>query len=236
MNEIRSATELPAIRRDIELRTEDGHVLVGELSVPESGRPVGTLLFLHPLPTAGGYMDSHIIRKAALRLPAMAGIAVLRFNFRGVTSPRGRSEGEFGHGIDERMDLEAALEFIRAEGLPAPWVVGWSFGTEVALNHAINHDVAGIILLAPPLHRTTPETLDRWNDNSTPIVAVIPEHDDYLKPEEARKRFAGVPRIDIVEVKDGKHLWVGEKQTYRVLSEIVERVNPSALPLPTTFD
>ncbi|MEY3310472.1 MAG: hypothetical protein RL107_608 [Actinomycetota bacterium] len=236
MNEIRSASELPAIRRDIELRTEDGHVLVGELSVPESGRPVATLLFLHPLPTAGGYMDSHIIRKAALRLPAMAGIAVLRFNFRGVTSPRGRSEGEFGHGIDERMDLEAALAFIRAEGLPAPWVVGWSFGTEVALNHAINHDVAGLILLAPPLHRTTPETLDRWNDNSTPIVAVIPEHDDYLKPEEARKRFAGVPRIDIVEVKDGKHLWVGEKQTYRVLSEIVERVNPSALPLPTTFD
>jgi hypothetical protein len=86
------------------------------------------------------------------------------------------------------------------------------------------------------LHRTTPETLARWNENSTPIVAVIPEHDDYLKPAEARERFAVVPRIDIVEVEDGKHLWVGEKQTYRVLSEIVERVNPSALPLPTTFD
>jgi alpha/beta superfamily hydrolase len=235
MNEIRSTTELPAIRRDIELHTKDGHVLVGELSVPESGSPVGTLLFLHPLPTAGGYMDSHIIRKAALRLPAMAGLAVLRFNFRGVTSPRGRSEGEFGHGVDERLDLEAALEFIHAEGLPSPWVIGWSFGTEVALNHTINHDVAGLILLAPPLHRTTPETLDRWNENSTPIVAVIPEHDDYLRPEEARERFAVVPRIEIVEVKDGKHLWVGEKQTYRVLSEIVERVNPSALPLPTTF-
>ena len=39
MNEIRSTTELPAIRRDIELHTEDGHVLVGELSVPESGTP-----------------------------------------------------------------------------------------------------------------------------------------------------------------------------------------------------
>ena len=235
MEEIRSSTELPAIRRDIELLTEDGHVLVGELSVPQSGAPVGTLLFLHPLPTAGGYMDSHIIRKAALRLPAMAGLAVLRFNFRGVTSPRGSSQGEFGHGVDERMDLEAALAFLRAEGLPAPWVVGWSFGTEVALNHTIDHDVAGVILLAPPLHRTTTETLDRWNGNSTPIVALIPEHDDYLKPDEARERFAVVPRIEIVEVKGGKHLWVGEKQTYRVLSEIVERVNPSALPLPTTF-
>jgi alpha/beta superfamily hydrolase len=235
MTEIRATTELPANRRDIELVTEDGHVLVGELSVPKLVPPVGTVLFLHPLPTAGGYMDSHIIRKAALRLPALADLAILRFNFRGVTSPRGTSEGEFGHGVDERMDLEAALEFLRAEGLPKPWVVGWSFGTEVALNHTIDHDVAGLILLAPPLHRTTAETLVRWNANHTPIVAVIPEHDDYLKPDEARERFAIVPRIEIVEVKEGKHLWVGEKQTYRVLSEIVERVNPTALPLPTEY-
>ena len=233
--EIRATTELPAIRRDIELLTADGHVLVGELSLPEGRPPVGTVLFLHPLPTAGGYMDSHIIRKAALRLPALADLAILRFNFRGVTSPRGTSQGEFGEGVDERMDLEAALAFVKSEGLPTPWVVGWSFGTEVALNHAIDHDVAGLILLAPPLHRTTPETLERWNRNATPIVAVVPEHDDYLKPDEARARFAVIPRVEVVEVEEGKHLWVGEKQTYRVLSEIVERVNPAALPLPTEF-
>jgi alpha/beta superfamily hydrolase len=233
--EIRATTELPAIRRDIELLTADGHVLVGELSLPEGRPPIGTVLFLHPLPTAGGYMDSHIIRKAALRLPALADLAILRFNFRGVTSPRGTSQGEFGEGVDERMDLEAALAFVKSEGLPTPWVVGWSFGTEVALNHAIDHDVAGLILLAPPLHRTTPETLERWNRNATPIVAVVPEHDDYLKPDEARARFAVIPRLEVVEVEEGKHLWVGEKQTYRVLSEIVERVNPAALPLPTEF-
>lgn len=233
--EIRATTELPAIRRDIELLTADGHVLVGELSLPEGRPPVGSVLFLHPLPTAGGYMDSHIIRKAALRLPALADLAILRFNFRGVTSPRGTSQGEFGEGVDERMDLEAALAFVKSEGLPTPWVVGWSFGTEVALNHAIDHDVAGLILLAPPLHRTTPETLERWNRNATPIVAVVPEHDDYLKPDEARARFAVIPRVEVVEVEEGKHLWVGEKQTYRVLSEIVERVNPAALPLPTEF-
>jgi len=235
MTEIRSTTELPARRRDIEMTTEDGLVLVGELSVPENADPVGTVLFLHPLPTAGGYMDSHILRKAALRLPAMAEIAVLRFNFRGVTSPRGTSQGVFGEGIDERFDLEAAVEFVRTEGLPTPWLVGWSFGTEVALNHSLDLDVAGLILLSPPLHRTSVATLERWNDNTTPIVAVIPELDDYLKPAEARERFAVIPRADIVEVGDGRHLWVGEKQASRVLSEIVERVNPSALPLPTTW-
>jgi hypothetical protein len=63
----------------------------------------------------------------------------------------------------------------------------------------------------------------------------VPEHDDYLKPAEARDRFATVPRIEVVEVEDGKHLWVGEQQTFRVLSEIVKRLNPAALPLPTHF-
>lgn len=235
MTEIRSATELPARRRDVEFTTADGFVLVGELSVPESTPAVGTIVFLHPLPTAGGYMDSHIIRKAALRLPAMADIAVLRFNFRGVSSPRGTSQGEFGHGVTEQFDLTAALAFVQSEGLPTPWVVGWSFGTEVALNHSHDLDVAGLILLSPPLHRTSVEALERWNANATPIVALVPELDDYLQPVEARERFAVVPRVEIVAVEEGKHLWVGEKQTYRVLSEIVERVNPAALPLPTTW-
>jgi hypothetical protein len=36
-------------------------------------------------------------------------------------------------------------------------------------------------------------------------------------------------------VEGGKHLWVGEAQTFRVLSEIVARANPAALPLPTEF-
>jgi hypothetical protein len=67
------------------------------------------------------------------------------------------------------------------------------------------------------------------------IVALVPELDDYLQPAEARERFAVIPRLEIVEVADGKHLWVGEKQTYRVLSEIVARVNPAALPLPTDY-
>ncbi|MBA4246987.1 MAG: alpha/beta hydrolase [Microbacterium sp.] len=229
---IRSATVLPAVRTETELHTPDGLTLVGELSVPESHDPVATLVCLHPLPTAGGYMDSHIIRKAAARLPALADIAVLRFNFRGVSSPRGTSEGSFGHGDDERLDLDAAMAFVAERGLPDPWLLGWSFGTEVALKHGLEHDVVGAILLSPPLHRTTAAEVAAWSGSGKRLVVVVPELDDYLRPPEALERFASVPEREFVAVDGGKHLWVGENQTVRVLTEIVARLNPAVLPLP----
>ncbi len=232
---IRSATVLPATRTDIELRTPDGLTLVGELSMPESHDPVATLVCLHPLPTAGGYMDSHIIRKAAARLPALADIAVLRFNFRGVSSPRGTSEGSFGHGDDERFDLDAAMAFVAERGLPDPWLLGWSFGTEVALKHGLEHPVVGAILLSPPLHRTSAEEVAAWAGSGKCLVVVVPELDDYLRPPEALERFASVPEREFVAVEGGKHLWVGENQTVRVLSEIVARLNPAVLPLPAEW-
>ncbi|MEG8036061.1 hypothetical protein QP157_12285 [Sphingomonas sp. LR61] len=101
--EIRSATQLPARRTDVELVTDDHLTLVGELAEPESRSARGTVVTLHPLPTAHGFMDSHVLKKAAARLPALADIAVLRFNFRSVTSPRGTSEGVFGEGVSEGL-------------------------------------------------------------------------------------------------------------------------------------
>jgi alpha/beta superfamily hydrolase len=233
--EIRAGVELPARREDIELHTEDGLTLVGEIALPLEREPVATLVCLHPLPTHGGFMDSHVIRKMAARLPALADLAVLRFNFRGVTSPRGTSQGSFGDGIDERLDLAAAMAFVAERGLPNPWLVGWSFGTEVALKHGRPFPIAGVILLSPPLRRTKPDELAPWADRGVPVVALVPELDDFLTPDAARERFAVLPEVQLVAVDDAKHLWVGETHTFRVLSEIVQRVNPAALPLPTTW-
>lgn len=234
--EIRGSTVLPARREDIVLVTRDGLNLVGELALPESGDPVATMVCLHPLPTAGGYMDSHVLRKAAWRLPALANIAVLRFNTRGTTSPRGTSEGQFDGGVSERWDVAAAMDFVRERALPQPWLVGWSFGTELALKYGREHPIEGAILLSPPLHRATAEEVAAWAGDSRRLVALIPELDDFLRPAEARERFASVPTLEFVAVEQGKHLWVGENQTYRVLTEIVQRMNPLALPLPQTWD
>jgi alpha/beta superfamily hydrolase len=233
--DIRAGVELPAAREDIELRTEDGLTLVGELATPVDRAPVATLVTLHPLPTAGGFMDSHIIRKAAARLPALAGLAVLRFNTRGTTSPRGTSDGRFGDGVDERADVAAAMRFVADRGLPHPWLLGWSFGTELALKYGLEHPVEGAILLSPPLRRTSEAELRRWADAPQRLVALVPEYDDFLRPAEAAQRFSVLPRIEQIDVAGGKHLWVGESQTRRVLDEIVAVVNPAALPLPTQW-
>ena len=110
--DIRANTVLPADRRPVTLETADGLHLVGELALPESGRPVATLVTLHPLPSGGGMMDSHVLKKMAWRLPALADLAVLRFNTRGTSSVQGTSEGSFGEAVDEQYDVAAALDLV----------------------------------------------------------------------------------------------------------------------------
>lgn len=235
--EIRSGTELPARRTDIELVTDDHLTLVGELAEPLEHPARGTIVTLHPLPTAHGFMDSHVLKKAAARLPALADIAVLRFNFRSVTSPRGTSEGVFGGGESEGFDLRAAVLETVDRGLPTPWLVGWSFGTEVILKHAREHveagRIAGVVLLSPPLHRTTDAELARWADVTVPVVALVPEHDDFLRPDEAARRFAVAPNVRVVPVEGAKHLWVGERYVRIVLDAVAELVVAGSAPLPT---
>jgi uncharacterized protein len=238
MSDIRAATVLPATRTPVGLETEDGLRLVGELAVPAERPPAATLITLHPLPTHGGMMDSHVLRKASYRLPALADLAVLRFNTRGTTSDHGTSEGSFGDGELERFDVAAAIQYAVARNLPDLWLLGWSFGTELTLKWGDDPHVQGAILLSPPLRRATDADLDRWAASGKPLVALVPELDDYLRPDEARARFARVPQAEVIGVNGAKHLWVGEPYVRIVLNEIVRRLNPAALTdgaLPTEW-
>jgi uncharacterized protein len=232
---IRANSVLPAERQDIELQTADGLTLVGELALPLGRPPVATLICLHPLPTHGGMMDSHVFRKAAWRLPALAGVAVLRFNTRGTSSVRGTSQGSFDNGAGERFDVAAAIEFAEFHDLPNVWLLGWSFGTDLTLMHGLDPAVAGAILLSPPLRFSQPSHLTAWAADGKPLVALVPELDDYLRPAEAEQRFAVVPQAEVIGVDGAKHLWVGDSE--RVLDEITAKLAPSvSLPLPDSWD
>ncbi|WP_203659135.1 alpha/beta hydrolase [Actinocatenispora rupis] len=231
---IRANSILPARREDIELHTADGVTLVGELATPLDRPPVATVVCLHPLPTHGGMMDSHLYRKAAWRLPALAGLAVLRFNSRGTSSLRGTSGGRFDEARGERFDVAAAIEYAEFQDLPDVWLLGWSFGTDLTLMYGCDPAVRGAILLSPPLRYAGASDLATWAESGKPVTALVPELDDYLRPAEARERFAAVPQAEVVGVPGARHLWVGHAEL--VLDEIVRRVAPAAFPLPRTWD
>jgi alpha/beta superfamily hydrolase len=187
---------------------------------------------LHPNPAGGGMMDSHIYKKAANRLPAMTGITIVRFNTRGTASEAGTSTGSYDDGVSEKFDVEAMIKYCyETLGITDLWVCGWSFGTDLALKYARDSRIKGLILLSPPLKYSQESDLDFWVSDPRPITALIPEFDDYLVPEEARKRFARITHINLIAVDGGKHLWVGEPAVHRVLSEITQIVAPQRLPL-----
>jgi alpha/beta superfamily hydrolase len=94
--------------------------------------PVAAAVVCHGHPLYGGIMHFKVVFRAAKALQS-AGLAVLRFNFRGV----GRSEGTHDHGAGEQEDARAALFELqdRFPGLPLV-VGGFSFGSVVALRVA----------------------------------------------------------------------------------------------------
>lgn len=227
---------LPAVRQPLRFVTADGLELVGEIALPVEKSPVATIVCVHPLPTHGGMMDSHVLRKMSWRLPALADIAVLRFNTRGTSSAAGTSQGEFDAAHGEGLDLHAAIKQAASFGGGEMWLLGWSFGTDVVLKHGNVDPVAGAILLSPPLRYTSVEELVTWEGSARKVVAFVPEFDDFLPPGPAREAFSVAPCIQVVAVPEAKHLWVGEKFVSDLLDRIVEVIRPGAGPLPREWD
>jgi hypothetical protein len=187
-------------------------------------------------------MDSHIIRKASLRLPALADISVLRFNTRGTESPHGRSAGEFDEARSEQFDVEAAIAAGRAERAPRLVLLGWSFGTDLMLKFGRQPGVDAVVLLSPPLRYTSDEELQAWahpvagGAAPIPMTVLVPELDDFLRPAEAKHRFAVVPQAEVAGVESAKHLWVGERYVQRVLDTVASVALRRPVSLPHTWE
>ncbi len=97
------------------------------LMVPEAP-PVAAAVVCHAHPLQGGMMHFKVVFRAAKALQS-AGLAALRFNFRGV----GRSEGTYDHGAGEQEDARAALFEVQDRFPRLPLVLGgFSFGSTVA--------------------------------------------------------------------------------------------------------
>lgn len=110
------------------IATSDGLTLEG-VWTEASGEAVGVVVFCHPDPRQRGTMHAPLMRAVARSL-GIAGLHVLRFNFRGV----GGSEGARGDGSAEIEDVAAAVAAARSKYPDlAAGVAGWSFGAVTAL-------------------------------------------------------------------------------------------------------
>jgi alpha/beta superfamily hydrolase len=187
--------------RRLELRTGDGVVLEAEAVVPTGAR--GAVVLAHPHPLHGGTMRSLITSELFAALPGR-GLAVLRFNFRGVEG----SGGTHGDGHDEVRDVEAAVAELarRAPGVPLV-IAGWSFGGDTSL--AVTDDrVAGWFPIAPPLRILPLDELVASRD-PRPKLAVIPGRDQINPPETALPVLEGWRNTRAEVIEGGDHLLVG---------------------------
>jgi alpha/beta superfamily hydrolase len=100
-----------------------------EAIIKEPADPIAAAVICHPHPLGGGTMNNNVVYRLAKALHE-AGVAVLRFNFRGVGASTGRHDG----GAGEEDDALAALETIAQRHPRVPlWMAGFSFGARVGL-------------------------------------------------------------------------------------------------------
>src|SRR5262249_39589705 len=109
LSAIDSRSSIEAARR-IESHTISGPAgrLEALLEEPEDGPPRMAAVLCHPHPLYGGTMHNKVVYRMARGL-RRTGIAVTRFNFRGV----GASEGEHAHLEGEIEDARAVLAWLR---------------------------------------------------------------------------------------------------------------------------
>jgi alpha/beta superfamily hydrolase len=195
---------------DLVLHTADGLRLEAELVLPAA--PRGAVVACHPHPLHGGNMRSLVPGELFRHLPA-AGIAVLRFNFRGVEG----SEGSHGGGVDEALDVEAAIDTLAATVAGVPLVVAaWSFGADVSLK-VVDSRLAGWVAIAPPLAIVDPAVMEASSD-PRPKLLVVPEHDQFNPPDRAREVTAGWTATEIHVVNGADHFLVGRTDKVAALT------------------
>jgi uncharacterized protein len=196
------------------ITTADGVALEAEVAVPV--RTVAAVVLCHPHPLQGGTMRS-LLPSELFRLLPQRSIAALRFNFRGVEG----SGGTHGEGIDEALDVGAAISSLHADLPDASIVVcGWSFGADVSLS-VVDPNVAAWAAVAPPLRVIDLDAMAAAHD-PRPKLLIVPEHDQFDPPERVRRLTEGWQATTVEVIKGADHFLVG--RTDRVASLVVDLV------------
>jgi uncharacterized protein len=188
--------------------TDDGLTLEADLRLPEDRAAVGSAVICHAHPKMGGSKDYPLLWAIHAEL-ARNGFAVLAFNFRGVMG----SAGGYGGGVDELLDVRAAVGRAQQESDGPIVVCGWSFGAHVALRACLDDDrVAGLALVAIPLTGADPNLPampgpDRLRAYGRPVLLVSGSDDPYSPPDELRAQAGLMPKATVEIVPGASHFF-----------------------------
>jgi alpha/beta superfamily hydrolase len=186
----------------LDLHTLDGVRLAADLTVPSAPPgPPGAAVLCHPHPLYGGDRHHPLLTRLADRLAA-TGVATIRFDFRG----GGDSDGTHSEGVDERLDVVAAID-AAAEATDGPiWVMGYSFGAAVSLDVA-DPRAAGWVAVAPPLAMVSAVPLAATDHR--PVHLLVPLHDQYSPPESVTPIAARWTATELVVIDSADHFLAG---------------------------
>lgn len=206
----------------VTLTTIDGVDVAADIATAAVDRPIrGGVVLAHPHPLHGGDRHNSVVDGFFRVLPER-GFHTVRFDFRGA----GDSGGEHDGGDSERLDVAAAVDFL-APFNDDIWVIGYSFGSIVALN-VVEPRVSGWVAIAPPLAEGSPVLAGR---DPRPKLVLASEHDQFCPAPRARERCAGWPATTIVDVVGTDHFLQGRvNAVVERAIEFLEGISPSGPP------
>jgi alpha/beta superfamily hydrolase len=169
-----------------------------------AAEPRAAALVAHPHPLFGGTMHNNVVFRIARGLQR-AGVATVRFNFRGVEQSEGQHDGAGG----EDEDARAVLDWLAARhpGLPL-WAAGFSFGARTVASLGVQEPrIARVICVAMPCKVFDCSVLARL---SQPTLCLMAGRDQYGNLADLRARQPELPpALETDEIEGVDHFFRG---------------------------
>ncbi len=156
------------------------------------------VVITHPHPLYGGDMHNNVVSAICSAFQKL-NRSTLRFNFRGV----GNSQGSYGDGEGEQMDVRAAMTYLTELEVAKIDLAGYSFGAWV--NGHLDCSANGIekmVMVSPPV-----AFIDFESVNAIDCLKLIVtgSRDDIAPPEMIRQSFSRwnpEARFEVIEGAD----------------------------------
>ncbi len=169
-----------------------------------------------PHPEYGGSLESPVVSEIAYALHK-AGIASLRFNWRGVGASQGAISGD-SSAADE--DYLAAVDQVSETTGAAVIAAGYSFGAATALRVGLRDArISELVLIAPPISMIASLALA---DFRGPIHVIVGGRDTFAPLGQLSALLEGLPNANLDVIPKADHFFVSDG-----LAELVELVRTS---------